>query len=240
MPHRHLLLPRRRPDTITALAALALALTLLGCGTDARQTALVQPPLPYAEDALEPHLSEEALRLHYQGHQAAYVARANELLKGSDLAGRSPEEILQRAAGKEALSDLYNNVAQAWNHAFFWQCLKPEGGGEPTGELAEKIEEDFGGLDAFKEAFAEVARRRFGSGWAWLVLDDGKLRVVSTANAHTPLAEGVQPLFTVDLWEHAYYLDYRNQRAEYVSVVLERLANWDFVAVRLATAGKAS
>jgi Fe-Mn family superoxide dismutase len=152
---------------------------------------------------------------------------------GTDLEGRAPEEIIKITAGAQDKVGIFNNVAQAWNHAFFWNCLKPGGGGEPKGALAEAMKSSFGGFGAFKEAFSEAATTQFGSGWAWLVADGDKLEIVKSSNADTPVAKGKKPIFTIDVWEHAYYLDYQNKRPDFVKAVLEHLANWDFVASRL-------
>jgi len=194
---------------------------------------ITQEKLPYGDDALEPHISAKTIGFHYGKHHATYVAKANDLLKGSDLEGKSTEDIIKATAGKSDKAAIFNNVAQAWNHAFFWKCLKPGGGGEPTGKLADMIKESFGSFDEFKKEFAAAAAGQFGSGWAWLVLDGGKLKVMKTANADTPVAHGLTPLFTVDVWEHAYYLDYQNKRPDFVEAVLDNLANWDFAASQL-------
>ena len=194
---------------------------------------ITQEKLPYGDDALEPHISAKTIGFHYGKHHATYVAKANDLLKGSDLEGKSAEEIIKATAGKSEKAAIFNNVAQAWNHAFFWKCLKPGGGGEPTGKLADMIKESFGSFDEFKKEFSAAAAGQFGSGWAWLVHDGGKLKVMKTANADTPLAHGITALFTVDVWEHAYYLDYQNKRPDFVQTVLDKLANWDFAASQL-------
>lgn len=194
---------------------------------------ITQEKLPYGDDALEPHISAKTIGFHYGKHHATYVAKANDLLKGSDLEGKSAEEIIKATAGKSEKAAIFNNVAQAWNHAFFWKCLKPGGGGEPTGKLADMIKESFGSFDEFKKEFSAAAAGQFGSGWVWLVHDGGKLKVMKTANADTPLAHGITALFTVDVWEHAYYLDYQNKRPDFVQAVLDKLANWDFAASQL-------
>jgi Fe-Mn family superoxide dismutase len=202
-------------------------------GNETAVETIVQEPLPFEENALEPHISARTLGFHYGKHHAAYVKNANELLKGTDLAGRKPEEIIKITAGAPDKAGIFNNVAQAWNHAFFWHCLKPGGGGEPKGKLAELMKSSFGGFGAFKEAFTKAATTQFGSGWAWLVHDGGKLQIVKTPNAGTPVADGKKAIFTIDVWEHAYYLDYQNKRPDFVKAVLEKLANWDFAASRL-------
>lgn len=194
---------------------------------------ILQEPLPFEENALEPHISARTLSFHYGKHHATYVKKANDMLKGTDLEGRAPEEIIKITAGAADKVGIFNNVAQAWNHAFFWNCLKPGGGGEPKGKLAEAMKSSFGSFGAFKEAFSEAAATQFGSGWAWLVADGDKLEIVKSSNAGTPVAEGRKPIFTIDVWEHAYYLDYQNRRPDFVKAVLEHLANWDFAASKL-------
>jgi len=193
-------------------------------------------PLPYDIKALEPHISANTLSFHHGKHHQAYVTNYNNLTKDTPYAGRALEEVISEIAGDSAKVGLFNNGAQVWNHTFFWHSLAPHGGGAPKGELAAKIDADFGGFDKFTAEFKTAATTQFGSGWAWLVLDGGKLKVEKTANADTPLVHGRTPLFTVDVWEHAYYLDYQNRRPDFVAVVLEKLANWDFVAANLAKA----
>jgi superoxide dismutase, Fe-Mn family len=192
------------------------------------------PPLPWSRDALDPVISAETIGFHYGKHHKAYVDNLNKLVAGAPEAGKSLEEIILSAPP----GPLFNNAAQAWNHTFYWNCLKPKGGGEPTGELAEAIKRDFGSFDKFREEFAKAATSLFGSGWAWLVVEDGKLKVVQTANAEVPMKHGQAALFVLDVWEHAYYLDYRNARAKYVDAVLKDLANWDFAAANYAKAMK--
>jgi Fe-Mn family superoxide dismutase len=194
---------------------------------------IVQEPLPFEEKALEPHISETTIGFHYGKHHAKYVKTANDLLKGTDLEDKSQEEIIKAVAGKPDKAGIFNNVAQAWNHAFFWNCIKPNGGGDPKGELADMINDSFDDFDSFKKAFGEAAAAQFGSGWAWLVRDGDKLKIVKTPNAGTPLADGLKPIFTIDVWEHAYYLDYQNRRPDFVRAVLDNLANWEFVASQL-------
>ena len=186
------------------------------------------PQLPYPYDALEPHISQATMELHHDKHHRAYLDKAKALAKQVRLADQPLERIIQQTAGQEVHRALFNNAAQAWNHAFFWRSLRPSGGGEPQGEIAEHIEVDFGGYAAFAEQFAAVAVGQFGSGWAWLVLDNDRLVVTATSNADTPLARGQVPLLAIDVWEHAYYLDHRNRRADYVVGVIGHLLNWDF------------
>jgi len=212
---------------------LCIALAAYKCGTAEEKLLLVQDPLPYPEDALEPYISEKTMGLHYGKHHAGYVATSNRLLKDSDFQGKTPVEIIKLTAGEKEYSKIFNNVAQAWNHAFFWNCMKPGGGGMPKGKLAKKIQDSFGSFDAFKKEFLTTAKSQFGSGWVWLVLDGDILKVVSTSNADTPLSQGLNPIFTVDVWEHAYYLDYQNRRTDFVETVLDNLADWESVASRL-------
>jgi Fe-Mn family superoxide dismutase len=187
------------------------------------------PPLPYPKDALQPHMSAETFDYHHGKHHAAYVAKLNELTQGKPEANKSLEEIIRSSEGP-----LFNNAAQVWNHTFFWNCMKPSGGGEPKGDLADAIERDFGGLDKFKEQFTAAAVGRFGSGWAWLVQNNGKLSITSTPNAETPITTSAKPLLTIDVWEHAYYIDYRNARPKFCEVFLANLVNWDFAAKNLS------
>ena len=193
--------------------------------------AFTLPDLPYTKGALAPYLSEETLEYHHGKHHNAYVTNLNGLVEGSELADKSLEEIVLAADG-----GVFNNAAQVWNHSFYWKCMKPGGGGEPTGDLAKAIDEAFGSFDAFKKEFTQAAVTQFGSGWAWLVLDAGALKIVKTANADLPLKHGQTALLTVDVWEHAYYIDYRNLRPKYVETFLSSLVDWDFVAANYAEA----
>ena len=192
------------------------------------------PALPYPEDALEPVISAKTLSFHYGKHTKAYYDNTNKALEGKAAAGLTLEKVFLDAAKDQAQAGLFNNAAQAWNHTFYFSCLKKGGGGQPSGKLAEAIKAGFGGHDAFVKAFSEAAATQFGSGWAWLVSDAGSLKVVKTANAMNPMVAGQKPLLTVDVWEHAYYLDYQNRRADYVKEVLEKLVNWEFVAKNLS------
>jgi len=183
------------------------------------------PPLPYAKDALAPHISEETLEYHYGKHHQTYVTNLNNLVPGTEFEGKSLEEIIKTSSG-----GIFNNAAQVWNHTFYWNSLSPNGGGEPTGELANAINRTFGSFEEFKEAFTKCAVTTFGSGWAWLVKNpNGTLELVSTSNAGCPLTEGQTPLLTCDVWEHAYYIDYRNARPKYLEAFWN-LVNWDFAA----------
>jgi Fe-Mn family superoxide dismutase len=199
--------------------------------------AFTLPDLPYAKDALAPHISSETLDFHHGKHHATYVKNLNGLVEGTDMAPKSLEDIIQETAGKADKQGVFNNAAQIWNHTFYWQSMRPNGGGTPSGKLAEMIDRDFGSFDEFKDAFAKAGATQFGSGWAWLVLNGGKLEVRKTLNAETPLTEsGVTPLLTMDVWEHAYYLDYQNRRPDYISTFLDHLVNWEFAAENLAAA----
>lgn len=189
--------------------------------------------LPYALDALEPHISARTLSFHYGKHHQAYVDKLNKLAADAKMVGLPLEEIIQKTAGKLDQAGLFNNAAQVWNHKFFWQSMKPNGGGAPTGKLAERINAWFGSFDAFKNAFGEAAMAQFGSGWAWLVQEGDTLKIVKTSNADTPLAHGQTALLTCDVWEHAYYLDYKNRRNDFVQAFLDHLANWAFAASQL-------
>ena len=194
------------------------------------------PSLPYGLDALEPHISSRTLEFHHGKHHAGYVANLNKMVAGSDLDGKSLEEVITTVAGDASKAGIFNNAAQVWNHSFYWQCMKPGGGGSPSGALAEKINADFGSFEGFVEQFKTAGATQFGSGWAWLVLDNGNLKVTKTANADLPLAHGQKALLTMDVWEHAYYLDYQNRRPDYIGTFLNQLVNWDFVAANLAAA----
>ena len=194
------------------------------------------PDLPYPYDALEPHVSAETLRYHHGKHHATYVEKLNGLLAESHLAGKSLEDVILAAAEEPGHRAIFNNAAQVWNHTFYWNCMTPNGGGAPTGDLAAKIEADFHGFDHFRTGFRAAAANQFGSGWAWLVLEDGKLRITATPNAEPPMVHGQHALLTCDVWEHAYYLDYQNRRPDYIDVFLEKLVNWKFVEQKLATA----
>jgi len=190
----------------------------------------VLPALPYAENALEPVISARTLEFHYGKHHKGYVDNLNKAVAGTAYAGQTLEIVIGETAGRIDKTALFNNASQAWNHTFFWNSLRPDGGGEPPDTLKKKIESVFGTVDACKTELATAATAQFGCGWAWLVLDGGKLKVVKTGNANSPLAKGLKPLLTIDVWEHAYYLDYQNRRADYVAAVLDKLINWDFAA----------
>lgn len=194
------------------------------------------PDLPYAHNALDPHISERTLEFHHDKHHATYVKNLNGLVEDTPLANENLEGVIKAVAGDASKAGVFNNAAQVWNHTFYWHSMKPGGGGTPSGELASKIDADLGGFDKFAEAFKTAGATQFGSGWAWLVLDGGKLQVTKTANADLPLAHGQTALLTVDVWEHAYYLDYQNRRPDYLSTFLDSLVNWDFAAENLSKA----
>jgi Fe-Mn family superoxide dismutase len=198
------------------------------------------PPLPYAEDALAPHMSARTLQFHHGKHHKAYVEKLNDAIKGTRLEHKPLEEIIRATAGDAGQSEVFNNGAQSWNHSFFWHCMTPRGGAAPDGELAERIEAAFGGLAGFKDRFKKAATGQFGSGWAWLVLDGDALKVTATANAENPLANDQVPLLTCDLWEHAYYLDYQHRRPDFVQSFLDELVDWSFAAeaLKAASAGE--
>ena len=200
--------------------------------------ALELPALPYAYDALAPVMSAKTLEFHHDKHHNAYVVNGNKLLEGSGLEGKSLEEIVVASYGDASKAGLFNNAAQHWNHIEFWQMMKKNGGGNIPGELEKKIVEDFGSVDAFKEAFIQAGVTQFGSGWCWLALDkSGKLVVTKTPNAENPLVHGQTPLLGCDVWEHSYYIDYRNARPDYVKAFINDLVNWEYVAERFSKAG---
>jgi Fe-Mn family superoxide dismutase len=186
------------------------------------------PPLPYAENALEPIISATTISFHYGKHHRAYLDNTNKLIAGTELADLSLEDLIRTVAGKPDKVAIFNNAAQTWNHTFYWNSLRPNGGGEPPAALKQAIQAAFGDMEKFKQEFANAAVTQFGSGWAWLVRDGDTLKVVKTGNAETPLVSGMKPLLTIDVWEHAYYLDYQNRRADYVNAVIEKLLNWEF------------
>lgn len=192
------------------------------------------PPLPYAPNALEPYLSEKTLSFHHGKHHLTYVQNLNKLIEGTALADASLVDIIRHGAGDPAKGGIFNNAAQIWNHTFYWHSMAPGGGGKPTGPIADRIAADFGSYDGFRMAFKEAALTQFGSGWAWLVLDGAHLKVTKTSNGDLPLAHGQHALLTCDVWEHAYYLDYQNKRADYVDVFLDHLVNWSFANQNLA------
>ncbi len=193
-------------------------------------------PLPYPKDGLEPHMSTRTLEFHHDKHHKAYVDTLNKLVKDTPFESQSLEAVIKATAKDESKTLIFNNAGQAWNHDFFWNCMRPRGGGQPAGDLAKRIDHAFGSVDKFKEAFKQAATSQFGSGWAWLVQEGGTLKVTKTANAMNPLAQGQTALLACDVWEHAYYLDFQNRRPDFVQTFLDHLVNWEFVAKTLSAA----
>lgn len=194
----------------------------------------VLAPLPYADNALEPVISAHTLSFHYGKHHKTYVDNLNKLVADTALSGQSLEEIIKATVGQIDKAGIFNNAAQIWNHMFYWHSLSPKGGGEPSAALKKEIEASFGSVAACKKELANAAMTQFGSGWAWLVKDGDKIAVAKTSNADSPLAHNITPLLTIDVWEHAYYLDYQNRRVDYVNTIIDKLINWDFAAANLA------
>jgi Fe-Mn family superoxide dismutase len=222
---------RRSFLSSSAGAAFALATGLTGRAAQAAPHTL--PALPYADNALEPVISAQTLGFHYGKHHRGYLDNLNRLVAGGEFADLPLEKIVQATAGKPAQAAVFNNAAQVWNHSFYWNSLSPKGGGKPPAALMPLIEASFGSLEALRKEFAATTVSQFGSGWGWLVLDAGKLKVVKTSNADLPLGPGLKPLLTIDVWEHAYYLDHQNRRADYVNAVLDKLINWEFALTNL-------
>jgi len=191
------------------------------------------PALPYAQNALDPVITANTLGFHYGKHHKTYVDTLNKLIAGTEFADMPLEQIVKAAAGKSEHAAIFNNAAQTWNHTFYWRSMKPQGGGEPPASIKRLLENSFGSVESCKRELVTAATGQFGSGWAWLIQDAGKLKVVKTGNADTPLTGSGKPLLTIDVWEHAYYLDYQNRRVDYVNAVLEKLINWEFVAHNL-------
>ena len=191
------------------------------------------PSLPYASDALAPYMSSETLDFHHGKHHQTYVTNLNNLVKDSDMQDASLEDIVIKSSKDASMAGIFNNAGQHWNHILFWQCMKPNGGGAIPSELENRINSDFGSVDQFKEAFVQAGTTQFGSGWAWLAIDNGKLVVTKSANASNPLVEGLKPILGCDVWEHSYYIDYRNKRPDYLKAFLDNLVNWEFVSSHL-------
>jgi Fe-Mn family superoxide dismutase len=229
-------LSRRSFLIIAAAGASVLALRSFTLASTQEAQPITLPPLPYPEDALAPVISAYTIGFHYGKHHKGYVDNLNKLIAGTELADAPLEKIITATAGVADKQSLFNNAAQIWNHNFYWKSMKPGGGGKPTGELAKQIDAAFGNYDNFKKELATAATTQFGSGWAWLVAEKGALKVVKTSNADLPLIHGQTPLLTIDVWEHAYYLDYQNRRADYVNAVIDKLLNWDFATENLAKA----
>lgn len=194
------------------------------------------PPLPFDQGALAPVISANTLSFHYGKHHKTYVETLNKMIVGTEFADMSLEEIIRATARKTEHVGIFNNAAQAWNHTFYWKSLKPKGGGEPPAQLKSLMQDSFGGVEQCKKELSKAAVGQFGSGWAWLVQDGGKLKIIKTPDAKTPMTEGAKCLLTIDVWEHAYYLDYQNRRVDYVNALIERLANWEFAAENLTSA----
>ena len=225
--------PSRR-DFLAASGSVVL-LVALGGYVGKAQAAVPQvlPPLPYADNALEPVISANTLGFHYGKHHKGYVDNLNKLLAGSEMGEWPLEKIVLDTVGQLDKTAIFNNAAQIWNHTFYWQSLRAKGGGIPPAALKQRLEADFGSVEACRKEISTAAMTQFGSGWAWLVEEAGKLKVVKTANAELPLTQGMKPLLTIDVWEHAYYLDYQNRRADYVNAVLDKLINWEFALQNL-------
>lgn len=193
----------------------------------------ILPPLPYADNSLYPVISSNIICFHYGKHHKGYIDKLNKLIKETKFEDMELEKIITETAGEADMTEIFNNAAQAWNHTFYWRSLTPKGGGQPPAMLRKMIEDSFGSVDACIKEWSAAAISQFGSGWAWLALDGDNIKVLKTANADTPLTEGIKPLLTIDVWEHAYYLDYQNRRADYVNAVLDKLINWDFAVENL-------
>jgi len=220
-----------RREFLTAAAAAACAAA--AGGVRAASAPIVLPPLPYADNALAPVISANTIGFHYGRHHRGYLDNLNKLIGGTAFADMPLEKIVAATAGKADQTAIFNNAAQTWNHTFYWQSLRPGGGSEPPAALKQRIEAAFGSVDACRKELSAAAVGQFASGWAWLVADRGTLKVVRTGNADTPLTSGLTPLLTIDVWEHAYYLDYQNRRADYVNAVIDKLLNWEFAAKNL-------
>ncbi|MDY0219943.1 MAG: superoxide dismutase [Desulfobacterium sp.] len=220
------------PDRRSFLIASAGTVAWLATGSLFKTAHAASPhvlaPLPYAENALEPVITAKTIGFHYGKHHKGYVDNLNKLVSGTEYADLSLEKIITSTAGRPEKNMIFNNAAQIWNHTFYWKSMRSKGGGEPPAALKQIMEASFGSVDACKKEFVNAAVSQFGSGWAWLVLDGNELKVIKTTNADVPLTTGMKPLLTIDVWEHAYYLDYQNRRADYVNAVLDKLVNWEF------------
>jgi len=224
-----------RREFLAASGAAAAALSFIA-GPASAQSGLAPalPPLPYAQNALAPLLSENTLSFHYGKHHQTYLNNLIKLIPGTEFEKSSLEEMIRKTSGRADQVAIFNNAAQVFNHSFYWKSMKPGGGGEPKGRIMERIASSFGSYQKFVEAFSNAAASQFGSGWAWLVDDGARLQVVKTSNAETPITTSAKPLVTIDVWEHAYYLDYQNRRADYIKAFVEKLLNWDFAEQNLA------
>jgi superoxide dismutase, Fe-Mn family len=219
---------------VGAMASLTLGETGSLIATPQIASGIGLPPLPYAQNGLAPTISENTISFHYGKHHQAYVNNTLKMISGTEFEKLPLEEIIKKTAGVKDQASLFNNASQVFNHTFYWNSMKPGGGGEPQGKMADKIKEAFGSYQKFVEAFSNAASTQFGSGWAWLVQDGGKLQVVKTSNADSPLTTSAKPLITIDVWEHAYYLDYQNRRPDYIKAFMEKLLNWDFAEKNLS------
>ncbi len=224
----------RREFLVSATTAGAAVGATLILPQSAQATPIALPPLPWAENALSPYVSANTIGFHYGKHHKGYADNLNKLIAGSELADLPLEKIMTTTAGNAEKQTIFNNAAQVWNHTFYWKSMRPKGGGTPPTALGAKIDQAFGSFDVFKKAFTDAALTQFGSGWAWLVAKDGALQIMKTPNAENPVVRGATPLLTIDVWEHAYYLDYQNKRADYVTAVLDHLIDWEFAAANLA------
>lgn len=223
--------------TFLKVSGAVLATAAVGAPRRASAAApIALPPLPYPENALEPVISAKTIGFHYGKHHNGYVVNTNNLIAGTEFADMPLEKIVAATAGNADKAAIFNNAAQVWNHTFYWKSLSPKGGGRPPAGLAQRIEASFGSVEACVKELSTAAVTQFASGWAWLAKEGDRLRVVKTPNAETPLIRGMKPLLTIDVWEHAYYLDYQNRRADYVAAVLDKLINWEFAAENLARA----
>ena len=222
-----------RRKFLAATSSAALLFALGGLRGTAWSAPFELPPLPWADNALEPVISAKTIGFHYGKHHKGYLDNLNKLVAGSEFEGMPLEKVVAATAGKADKVAVFNNAAQTWNHTFFWNSLSPKGGGTPPAGLKQKIADSFGDMDTCLKELSAAAVGRFASGWAWLVADGGTLKVMNTMNADTPVTLGLKPLLTIDVWEHAYYLDYQNRRADYVKAVLEKLVNWEFAAKNL-------
>ncbi len=224
-----------RRSFLKTSAGIAAVVAVDGLKMNAQETNVIaMPELPYAPNSLEPVITANTISFHYGKHHKAYVDNVNKLIVGTPFAGMSLEQIIKATSGKSDSVSIFNNAAQAWNHDFYWHSLKPKGGGEPPAELKQKIEKSFESFDKCKESLTQAATGQFGSGWAWLVADGDTLKVVKTGNADNPMTQNMKPLLTIDVWEHAYYLDYQNKRADYVKGIIDNLLNWEFAAKNLS------
>ena len=223
-----------RRSFLKTTAGIAAVVAVDGLKMNAEEaTGIAMPELPYAPNSLEPVITANTISYHYGKHHTAYVNNTNKLIAGTIFSGMPLEEIIKATSGKSDYVSIFNNAAQAWNHNFYWHSLKPKGGGELPDVLKQKIEKSFGSVDKCKEALAQAAAGQFGSGWAWLVADGDTIKVVKTGNADNPMTQNLKPLLTIDVWEHAYYLDYQNKRADYVRGIIDSIINWEFAAANL-------